>query len=49
MDSLVREALARAEMEKKPVEGLEEEILQALEELKTVIKVIGLVEVVVTR
>ena len=33
MDSLVREALARAEMEKKPVEGLEEEILQVLEEL----------------
>ncbi len=41
MDFTVREALKRAELEKKPVEGLEEEILRTLEQLKTVIKVIG--------
>ncbi len=42
MESLVREALARAERERRmPVEDLEEDILQALEELRTVIKVIG--------
>ncbi len=42
MESLVREALARAERERRaPVEDLEEDILQVLEELRTVIKVIG--------
>ncbi len=40
MDSLVRMALER-EMERKPVEGIEEDILQVLEELKTLIKVVG--------
>ncbi len=42
MESLVREALARAERERRaPAEDLEEDILQVLEELRTVIKVIG--------
>ena len=42
MESLVKEALARAERERKmPAEDVEEDILQVLEELRTVIKVIG--------
>ncbi len=41
MESLVREALARAEEEKRLTEAEEDEILQVLHELKTVIKVIG--------
>lgn len=47
MRSIIEEALVRAEREKKekieakPAEGVEEEILQVLRELKTVIKVIG--------
>ncbi len=42
MESLVKEALARAEKERKmSAEDVEEDILQVLEELKTVIKVIG--------
>ncbi len=43
MKSLVEEALARAEMEKHraPAENVEDEILQMLHELKTVIRVIG--------
>ncbi len=41
MESWIRDAIARAEMDRKPAEDLEEEILQTLEGLKTVIKVIG--------
>ncbi|RLI80440.1 cell division protein FtsZ [Archaeoglobales archaeon] len=47
MKSIVEEALQRAEREKRakierePVEGVEDEIIQLLHELKTVIKVIG--------
>ncbi len=41
MDSIVKSALERLKEERREVEDVEEEILQVLHELKTVIKVIG--------